>query len=214
MNQLYIDGTWRPAADGGTREIRCPADGQLVATVAEGTRGRHRGRDRAPPARRSTTGPGRARRAQSAAQLLLRLADLIERDRKDFAHAEALDTGKRLVEAEYDIDDVDRVIRYYAGIAGTEAGRVVDTGNAGRDQPHRVRAGRRLRARSRRGTTRCCRRLEGRPGAARGQHVRAQAQRADAVDRHPADAGAGRGRAAAGRGQPGPRCRARWPARR
>ena len=37
MPELFIDGTWRDAADGGTREIRCPADGSLVATVSEGT---------------------------------------------------------------------------------------------------------------------------------------------------------------------------------
>jgi len=32
---LYIAGEWRPALDGARREIRCPADGQLVATAAE-----------------------------------------------------------------------------------------------------------------------------------------------------------------------------------
>jgi betaine-aldehyde dehydrogenase len=60
--------------------------------------------------------------------LLLRVADLLERDKKDFARAESLDTGKRLVESEYDVDDVVASLRYFGGIAGTEAGRVVDTG--------------------------------------------------------------------------------------
>ena len=55
---------------------------------------------------------------------------MIERDSKEFVRAEALDTGKRLVEAEYDMDDVVACLRYYAGIGGTEAGRVVDTGRA------------------------------------------------------------------------------------
>ena len=62
------------------------------------------------------------------ADVLRRTADLIDRDRKDFVRAEALDTGKRIVEAEYDMDDVVACLRYYAGIGGTEAGRVVDTG--------------------------------------------------------------------------------------
>ena len=35
VSELYIDGSWRSAAAGGTREIRCPADGRPVATVAE-----------------------------------------------------------------------------------------------------------------------------------------------------------------------------------
>jgi betaine-aldehyde dehydrogenase len=32
---LYVGGDWRPALDGARREIRCPADGQLVAIAAE-----------------------------------------------------------------------------------------------------------------------------------------------------------------------------------
>ena len=76
----------------------------------------------------STTVPGRGRPERERAELLRRAADLIERDRKSFAHAESLDTGKRLVESEYDVDDVLACLRYYAGIGGTDAGRVVDTG--------------------------------------------------------------------------------------
>jgi betaine-aldehyde dehydrogenase len=60
--------------------------------------------------------------------LLSRTADLLERDKAIFARAESLDTGKRLVESEYDIDDVVACLRYYAGIAATDAGRVIDTG--------------------------------------------------------------------------------------
>ena len=39
-------------------------------------------------------------------RILQRVAGLLERDKARYARAEALDTGKRLVEAEYDIDDV------------------------------------------------------------------------------------------------------------
>ncbi|MFT4088984.1 MAG: aldehyde dehydrogenase family protein, partial [Gordonia sp. (in: high G+C Gram-positive bacteria)] len=35
---LFIDGVWRAAADRRTREIECPADGSVVAVVAEGGR--------------------------------------------------------------------------------------------------------------------------------------------------------------------------------
>ena len=35
MPELFIDGEWRDAIEGATREIRCPADGTLVATVPE-----------------------------------------------------------------------------------------------------------------------------------------------------------------------------------
>ena len=37
MPDLFIGGAWREASDGATREIRCPADGRLVATVPEAT---------------------------------------------------------------------------------------------------------------------------------------------------------------------------------
>lgn len=35
MAELFIAGEWVSALNGGTREIRCPADGKLVATVDE-----------------------------------------------------------------------------------------------------------------------------------------------------------------------------------
>jgi betaine-aldehyde dehydrogenase len=128
VNQLYIDGAWVPAADGGTREIRCPADGELVATVAEGTR---TDAELAVAAARRAydEGPWRRTTERERGQLLGRLADVIERDSKIFSRAEALDTGKRLVEADYDMADVVASIRYFAGIGGTDAGRVVDSGN-------------------------------------------------------------------------------------
>ena len=46
------------------------------------------------------------------------------------ARAESLDTGKRLVESEYDVDDVVGVFRHYGNVAAEDAGRVVDTGRA------------------------------------------------------------------------------------
>ena len=35
MPELFIDGSWRTAQAGGRREIRCPADGHLVAEIDE-----------------------------------------------------------------------------------------------------------------------------------------------------------------------------------
>ena len=35
MPDLYVDGTWVSALSGERREIRCPADGTLVAAVDE-----------------------------------------------------------------------------------------------------------------------------------------------------------------------------------
>ena len=74
--------------------------------------------------------------APERAALLQRTADLMQERAAEFARAESLDTGKRMVEAEYDITDVIRCFRYFAGMAGSMAGRVVDTGDRWRGQSH------------------------------------------------------------------------------
>ena len=38
MPENFIGGSWVAAKDGGHRDIRCPADGELVARVDESTR--------------------------------------------------------------------------------------------------------------------------------------------------------------------------------
>jgi betaine-aldehyde dehydrogenase len=125
---LFVDGQWVRAHDGNLREVRCPYDQALVATVDEG-------------------GPADVEAAVAAARrafddrrwsdvaatergaLLDRVADLLERDRDAVARMECLDTGKRLLEGQYDVDDVIRVFRYYGGLAVEGAGRVVDAGS-------------------------------------------------------------------------------------
>jgi betaine-aldehyde dehydrogenase len=127
MKDLLIGGEWREPAAGGQREIRCPADGSLVATVAEA--GPEDTLAAIGAARRAfDDGPWPHTPAIERAALLLRVAGLIARDKAELARAESLDTGKRLVESEYDMDDVAACFRYYAGTAATEAGRVIDTG--------------------------------------------------------------------------------------
>ncbi|MDA3626693.1 aldehyde dehydrogenase family protein [Saccharopolyspora sp. WRP15-2] len=125
---LFIDGEWVPAADGRTREIHCPADGELVATVSEGGRA---DTERAIAAARRVFDEGSwaSTSPWERGDLLLRVSDIIQRDKAEFARAESLDTGKRLVESEYDMDDIAACFRYYGKIAGTDAGRVVDTGS-------------------------------------------------------------------------------------
>jgi betaine-aldehyde dehydrogenase len=127
MSEFFIAGQWRGPRNGGQREIRCPADESLVATVAEGSPDDVN--DAVSAARQAfDAGAWPATPERDRGALLSRVADILERDRDVFAHAESLDTGKRLVEAVYDIADVVSCFRYYAGIAGTEAGRVIDTG--------------------------------------------------------------------------------------
>ncbi|NQX29991.1 aldehyde dehydrogenase family protein [Microbacteriaceae bacterium VKM Ac-2854] len=109
------------------RDIHCPADGAFVRTVAEGTAADS---DAAVAAakRAFDTGPWPSTPELERGALLARVAALLERDAADYARAEALDTGKRLVEAEYDLADIANCFRYYAGMAGEGLGRVVETG--------------------------------------------------------------------------------------
>jgi len=128
LPEIHIDGEWVSALSGGRREIRCPADGDLVAEIDEGDApdtsaaigAAHR-------AFHSGAWPGTS--ARERGDLLLRVADLLARDRAEIARAESLDTGKRLVESEYDVDDVIGVFQHYGKVATEDAGRVVDTGN-------------------------------------------------------------------------------------
>ena len=120
---------WVSARAGGRREIRCPADGSLVAEVDEA--GVEDTEAAIAAAHRAFhDGPWPHTSARERGDLLTKVADLLERDKADLARMESLDTGKRLVESEYDIDDIVSVFRHYGRVAAEDAGRMVDTGNA------------------------------------------------------------------------------------
>ena len=74
------------------------------------------------------TGPWPRTPATERGALLGRVADLLLRDKEEIARVETLDTGKTLAESRLDVDDVVSVFRYYAGLAGQDAGRLVDVG--------------------------------------------------------------------------------------
>ncbi len=130
MPEIHHDGRWVAARAGGRREIRCPADGSLVAEIDEAG---PEDTDLAIAAahRAFHEGPWPRTPARQRGDLLLRVADLLVRDKAQLAREESLDTGKRLVESEYDIEDVVGVFRHYGHVAAEHAGRVVDTGNPG-----------------------------------------------------------------------------------
>jgi len=126
---MFIDGQWCEAASRRHREITCPADGSVVATVPEGDAG---DAARAVDAARRAFDQGEWAATGSAerARLLFRLADRLEQHKDEVARLESLDTGKRLVESRIDMDDIAGVLRHFASLAQAHAGRVVDTGRA------------------------------------------------------------------------------------
>ncbi|MBA2446262.1 MAG: aldehyde dehydrogenase family protein, partial [Nocardioidaceae bacterium] len=124
---LFIAGRWCGAARAETREIRCPADGELVTTVDEASSlDTTNAIEAARHAFDHSDWPTSSVHDRSA--LLHRVADLLVEHKAEVARAESLDTGKRLVESEYDVDDVVAVFRHFANTAAEDAGRVVDTG--------------------------------------------------------------------------------------
>src|SRR3954447_13395864 len=127
--QLYVGGRWESAREGERREIRCPADGRLVAEIDEaGPQDTAAAIAAARAAFDEGTWP--ATSSLERGRLLHCVADLLERDKDAIARAESLDTGKRLVETEYDVDDVAGVFRHYGNAAAQDGGRVVDTGRS------------------------------------------------------------------------------------
>ncbi len=129
MPDLFIEGEWRSARGGRERDIHCPADGTHVVTVDEA--GPEDTLDAIAAARRAfDEGPWPGTPVQERSALLHKVADLLVANKAEVARAESLDTGKRLVESEYDVDDIVGVFRHYANIAAEDAGRVVDTGQA------------------------------------------------------------------------------------
>ena len=127
MPDLYIAGEWRSARGGRERDIRCPADGKHVVTVDEA--GPEDTLDAIAAAREAFDGGvWSSTSVHDRSGLLHRVADLLVANKGDVARAESLDTGKRYVESEYDVDDIVSVFRYYANTAAEDAGHVVDTG--------------------------------------------------------------------------------------
>ena len=124
---LYIDGIWTTGS-AGTAPVINPYD---ASTVTEVDQAGSDDVDRAVDAARRAfdTGPWRATSSDERGAILGRIADLLQRDRETIARTETLDTGKTIAEGRQDVDDVTAVFRYYAGLAGKDAGRIVDAGS-------------------------------------------------------------------------------------
>ncbi|MGA0883204.1 MAG: aldehyde dehydrogenase family protein [Candidatus Nanopelagicales bacterium] len=113
---LLIDGNRVAAKSGQTRKILNPATGEFVVEAAEA--------DQADTllaiesAKRAFENSAwKSSSSKDRAQILRKTAEILRRDKSQIAKAESLDTGKRFVESEYDIDDVVNVFEYYADLA-------------------------------------------------------------------------------------------------
>ncbi|MFD6438093.1 aldehyde dehydrogenase family protein [Streptomyces venezuelae] len=132
---IHVDGEWRAATSGATRDILDPADATTFAVIAEGG---SEDADAAIAAARKAfdEGPWPTTPVAERAALLRRVADLLVRDREEIGLLESRDAGKTLEEGRVDVDCVADAFRYFADLViGEGAGRVVD---AGSDDIHSV----------------------------------------------------------------------------
>jgi betaine-aldehyde dehydrogenase len=125
---LFLDGAWTSGHAQRRDDVINPFDQSVVEAVdladAEDVH------TAVTAAARAFAGDWPRSPAADRSALLLRVADLLIRDKEEIARIETLDTGKTLVESRIDIDDVTAVFRYYAALADQDPGRVVDTGQA------------------------------------------------------------------------------------
>jgi betaine-aldehyde dehydrogenase len=122
---MYVGGAWRPAADGSTRELANPANGRIIATIAEATAADAEAAILA--ARRAfDDGPWSSLSAADRAALLFKVADAIDAARDEFMRIDTLNNGKPLRETEYDAIDAANCFRYYAGLATKPHGQTFD----------------------------------------------------------------------------------------
>jgi acyl-CoA reductase-like NAD-dependent aldehyde dehydrogenase len=116
-----IDGGWRDSADGATFERRSPAHGTPVTRAAKG--GEAETRDAIAAARRAfDRGDWPRASGRERAALLLRVADLIDRERERIALTETLESGKPITQARGEVAGAADLWRYAAALARTQAG--------------------------------------------------------------------------------------------
>ncbi len=122
--QLYIDGAFRPAADGRTFVDTDPATGAPLSRVhAAGPDDV----DAAVAAARRALPGWAATPAAERGRILQRAADLLRARNADIARLEVLDTGKPIAEAEaVDVLSGADCLSYFAGVAATLHGQHVD----------------------------------------------------------------------------------------
>ncbi len=123
QNQLFIDGQFVPALEGGEIDVVNPANGELITRIAAAQAGdvdlAVAAAKRAFPGWAATPGAERGR-------LLMKLADRIEACSDELARLESLDTGHPLRDSRIlDVPRTAACFRYFGGIADKIEGKVI-----------------------------------------------------------------------------------------
>ncbi|HJT00115.1 MAG TPA: aldehyde dehydrogenase family protein [Terriglobales bacterium] len=121
--QMFINGEWVDSASGKTFPVYDPSTEEVIAEVPDADA---KDVDRAVKAAREAFdhGPWRGTTAQERGRVLFRLAERLRKEAAMLAELECRNTGKPIVEAEYDIADVATCFEYYGGLATKVVGYV------------------------------------------------------------------------------------------
>jgi len=119
----YIGGQWVASASGETFSVYDPSTEEAIARVAAADKSDV---DRAVKAAREAfdSGPWSKSTAQERGRILFKLAEKIRQNTDMLAGLECRNTGKPIVEAEFDIADVATCFEYYGGLATKTLGHV------------------------------------------------------------------------------------------
>jgi betaine-aldehyde dehydrogenase len=122
VQKMYIDGEWVYSLSGKIREVINPANGEVVATVAEGNE--NDVINAAAAAKRAFYKDGwQDSTSQERANLLFKVAAKLESMKEELAKLEVMNNGKTLRETEFDVADTIECFKYYAGIASKPHGQ-------------------------------------------------------------------------------------------
>ena len=120
---MLIDGAFVPAASGKTFDVMNPATDAVIAKVPDASA---KDVDAAVAAARRAFESWREVTAQERGRILLRLAAKMRDELPRLAELETRNSGKPIVESEFDLTDVATCFEYYGGLATKLHGEVMN----------------------------------------------------------------------------------------
>ena len=120
----FIDGEFVASAGAGALDVVDPSTGDRIARTPDGSAADV---DRAVAAARAAFDQGswKETTAQDRGRILFKLAQIVRDRSAELAELETRNTGKPIVEAEFDIGDVATCFEYYGGLATKIHGDVI-----------------------------------------------------------------------------------------